>query len=73
MECFDGDSERSNDEFDISVDDERPTNDSDRLQSQHSRSGLNVLDIVDDGGDVTWMMHSNIVYLRSRYQIQDHF
>ena len=53
MECSDGDSERSNDDFDISVDDERPTNDSDRLQSQHSRSGLNVFDIVDDGGDVT--------------------
>ena len=53
MECSDGDSERPNDDLDISVDDERPTNDSDRLQSQHSRSGLNVLDIVDDGGDVT--------------------
>ena len=45
----------SDDDSDISADDERPGKNSDSLQSQHSRSRLNVLDLVDDGssGDVT--------------------
>lgn len=53
-----------------SVDDERPTNNSDGLQSQRSWSGLNVLEPVDDGGGVTrpkgfdadYAPLSNIIY-----------
>lgn len=52
---YSDDSETSNDDSEICVNDEEPANDSDSLQSQHSRSGPNVLDPVDDGrgGDGT--------------------
>ena len=55
LECSYQDDSRSNDGSDISVDDQRPANNSDNLQSQHLRSFPNVLDPVDDSGsgDVT--------------------
>ena len=49
MCLYQGDS-GSNVGTNISVDDGRPGNNSESLQSQHLRSGPNVLDQVDDGG-----------------------
>ena len=44
-----GDSKRSNEDSVVSVDDERPHNDSESLQSQHSQSDIDPVD--DDGSE----------------------
>ena len=50
LECSYRNDSGSNDGSDISVDDHTPVNNSDNLQNQHSRSGPNVPDPIDDGG-----------------------